>query len=128
MSAKYSVVARVNPGHPHAPKKFYPVVKSTGRVTLPQMAERIAEMSTLSSIDLVAALEGFLSTIPQELAKGNIVELGDFGTFRLVIRGEGADSAQEVTARNITKVRASFRAGKRFQHTLDGIAFEKASE
>ncbi|MBM3126702.1 MAG: DNA-binding protein, partial [Chloroflexi bacterium] len=32
MTVKFNVVERGNPANPAAPKKFYPSVKSTGRV------------------------------------------------------------------------------------------------
>jgi hypothetical protein len=64
MSVKYHVVARGKPGDPSAPKKHYASVKSSGRVTVFDMAEEISRMSTVSSIDLAAMLEAFLVTFP----------------------------------------------------------------
>jgi len=126
MTAKYTIVARGNPQDTSAPKKYYPLVKSRGDVTLRRLAERIAEISTLSSIDIVAALEALLTIIPQELAGGNIVRLGDFGAFSLRIRSTGSDTEEEVSAHNITTARAIFRPGKHFKAALDNIDFEKA--
>jgi len=126
MTVKYTVIARANPQDPSAPKKYYPVAKKTGQVSLQQLAGRAAEISTLSSVDIVAAVEAFLTIIPRELGDGNSVNLGDFGTFSLRIRGEGADSEEAVTAHSITKVLTSFRPGKRFKGTLSNIDFEKA--
>lgn len=125
MTVKYTVVARGKPGDPESPKKYYPMVKSTGKTTLRDLAERVAEISTVSSVDVVAVLEAFLTIVPRELADGNIVNLGDFGTFRLRVRSEGADSAEEVTARNITQALTRFRPGKRFKEALDNVSFEK---
>ena len=90
------------------------------------MADRAAEISTLSPVDIVAAVEAFLTIVPQELAEGNLVQLGDFGTFSLRIRSTGADTAAEVTARNVTNTLVGFRPGKRFKDTLDHITYEKA--
>lgn len=126
MTVKYTTVARGNPQDSAAPKKYYPLVKSTGETTLPELADRMAEMSTLSSVDLAAAVEAFLTIIPKELAAGNIVRLGDFGTFSLRVRSVGAESEEEVSARNITKTIASFRPGKRFKRELDAVEYEKA--
>ena len=126
MAVKYHTVARGNPSDRNAPKKYYPVVKSTGRVRQRDLARQAAEISTLSSADLAAALEIFLTIIPRELANGNIVDLGDFGTFSLRIRGAGADTEDAVTAHNITQVVAAFRPGQQFKHTLGDAKFEKA--
>ena len=124
MTVKYTVVARGNPQDPNAPKKYHVVAKSTGETTLPKLAERMAEISTLSSIDLTAALEALLTVIPKELAAGNIVRLGDFGSFSLRVRSEGAETEDGVSSRNITKRIIAFRPGKRFTSVVDDIEFE----
>ena len=124
MTVKYTIVARGNPQDPDAPKKYYPVAKSTGETTLSKLAERAAEMSTLSSVDLAAALEALLTVIPRELAAGNIVRLGDFGSFSLRVRSEGSETEDQVSSRNITKRIIVFRPGKRFTRVVDDIEFK----
>jgi len=128
MTVEYSIVARGNPQDPAEPKKYYPVLRSTGELKLRDLAERAAEMSTLSPVDVAAAVEAFLAIIPQELADGNIVRLGDFGTYSLRVRAEGAETEGGVSAKNITKVIAGFRPGKHFQNALDPdvMVFKKA--
>jgi len=126
MTVKFNVVQRGNPSNAEAPKKFYPSIESSGRKTLRQMAERIAQISTVSSADTMAVLEALLTTIPQELAAGNIVELGDFGNFWLRGDSEGTETAADVRASSIKGVLPRFNAGKEFKKVLDVIEFEKA--
>jgi predicted histone-like DNA-binding protein len=126
MTVKFTTVERGNPQDPTAPKKHYPLIQSKGKVTVQELAERAAEISTLSSADVAAAIEAFLTIVPDELADGNIVSLGDFGSFRLRTHGEGAATAEEVTARNIAKTLVTFNPGKRFKQVLNGIKYEKA--
>jgi nucleoid DNA-binding protein len=73
----------------------------------------------------MAALESFLAIVPKELAKGNIVELGDFGSFWLKTNTEGADTAEEVRSDQINTVLPRFNPGKQFKRTLDTIEFSK---
>lgn len=126
MTVKYNVVERGNPSNLAAPKKFYPSIASSGRKTLRQMAGRIAQISTVSSADTMAVLEALLTTIPEELAAGNIVELGDFGNFWLKSNSEGVDTAEAVHAGQINTVLPRFIPGKEFKKVLDAIEFEKA--
>ena len=126
MTVKFNVVQRGNPSNAEAPKKFYPSIESSGRKTLRQMAARISEISTVSSTDTMAVLEALLTTIPQELASGNIVELGDFGNFWLRGDSEGTETAADVRASSIKGVLPRFNAGKEFKKVLDVIEFEKA--
>ena len=126
MSVKYNVVARKNPRDPDAPPKYYPSIVSSGREGMREIAKQIAEISTVSSVDTMASLESLLSVLPRILANGNIVDLGDFGTFWLRVKTEGSESEADVTARNITNVQIQFRPGKEFKRALEVIEFKKA--
>jgi predicted histone-like DNA-binding protein len=125
MSVQFNVVERGKPGSPETPKKFYPSIVSSGKISQRDVAKRAAEMSTVSVADTAAVVENFLTIIAQELAKGNIVQLGEFGSFWLRTETEGADTAEEVRANQITNVLVKFTPGKEFQQVLDAITFEK---
>jgi len=126
MSVKFNVVERGKPGDPEAPKKFYPSIQSSGRVTTRELAEMAAQRSTLSTMDMMAAIEGFLAIIPEQLARGNIVELGDFGNFWLRASTEGVDNPEEVRAEHIESLMPRFNPGKEFKKVLDGIEFVRS--
>lgn len=126
MAARYRVIEKSNPQDPQGPRKFYPSYVSSGRVNQRKLAQQAADISTLSTADMAAAVEALLSLIPQMLADGNIVDLGDFGRFRLVIESEGSDTAVGVSARNIKKVHVRFAPGKQFKVALRQIKFVKA--
>lgn len=127
MTVKYNVVERGNPSNREAPKKFYPSIASTGRKTLRQLAARISEISTVSSADTMAVLEALLTTIPQELTAGNVVELGDFGNFWLKANSEGVESADAVRATQITTLLPRFNPGKEFKKVLATVEYEKGT-
>lgn len=127
MAARYNVVARGNPANPDAPKKYYASFTSSGKIKLRQLAEHIADISTVSSIDTLAVLEAFLQVVPREMADGNIVDLGEFGSFRLRIRSEGQEIFEAVSASSITKILPRFSPGKEFKKVIENTTFEKAS-
>ncbi|MFH1908780.1 MAG: HU family DNA-binding protein [Chloroflexota bacterium] len=126
MTVKFNVVKRGNPANAEAPKKFYPSIKSGGRMTLRELAKEISTISTVSSTDTMAVLEALLNIIPKELSKGNIVKLGDFGNFWLKANAEGADTAEAVRATQIKTLLPRFNPGKEFKKVLAAIEFEKA--
>lgn len=125
MTVKFNVVERRNPSNPEAPKKFYPSIQSSGRLSLRELAAVAADRSTLTETDFIAAVESFLAIIPKELAKGNIVELGDFGTFWLRTTADGTETADEVRADQISSLLPRFNPGKQFKRTLKTIEFSK---
>lgn len=128
MSVKFNVTPRKDPRDQNSQPKYYATVKSTGRVDTYGIARSINNMSTVSSVDTRAVLEAFMNVVPEQLADGKIVELGDFGTFRISVSSEGADASGEVTARNITDVRVLFQPGRRFKKLIESTEFEKIIE
>ena len=128
MTVKYSVTPRKDPRNQDSPAKYYVTVKSQSRAGIQAVARDINKMSTVSSVDTIGVLEAFMNIVPDMLADGKIVELGDFGSFRVSASSEGADTPEEVTSRNITNVRIIFLPGRRLKNLLSGIGFEKIQE
>jgi len=128
MAAKYVIVQRGNPGKLTEPKKFYASSKSSGDVTLRALSKEISSISTVSTADVMAVLEGFIEVVPRLLGDGKIVRLGDFGSLSLSIKGEGKEKEEEVTAKTITSTKINFRAGSVLNNELSGITFEKESK
>jgi predicted histone-like DNA-binding protein len=125
MSVKFNVVKRGNPAKSEAPQKFYPSIQSTGRMSVRQLAEKASAMSTLSTTDMMAAIESFLTIVPEELANGKIVELGDFGNFWLRSTSAGVEEAASVRGDQITNLIPRFNPGKQFKRVLNSARFEK---
>ena len=125
MPVKYAVVERPNPQNLDAPRKYYPSIQASGRTSLRQLTKRITQMCTVSSPDTMAVLESFSTIIPQELADGNSVELGDFGNFWLRSSAEGSEEMDKVSASQVTNLLPRFMPGKEFKKALSGVDFEK---
>jgi len=90
-----------------------------------EIAAEIAKMSTVSTIDAIAVLEAFKQVIPQHLAEGKIVRLGDFGTFITTINSQGEETADQVSAGSIKNTNLRFRAGEDFKDTLKVMKYER---
>ena len=127
MAVKFSASPKKDPRNLEADPKYYAIVKSDGRADTQAVARSINSMSTVSEPDTLAVLSAFLYVVPEKLADGKIVELGDFGTFRVTVSSEGAAQPEELTARHITDTKVIFTPGKRFKQMLDTIEFQKES-
>jgi len=127
MPIEYSLAERGNPAKPTAPKKFYAVARSQGDTSVRDMAGRINEMSTVSTVDVMAVLEALFQTVPRELAAGHIVRFGDFGSFLVSLQGEGADTEKEFTSALINNVKVVFRPGKLFDQAMQGADLRRVS-
>ena len=127
MPIKFSVTPRKDPRDQASEPKYYATVRSSGRADTYAIAKSINSMSTVSSVDTAAVLEAFLNVVPEKLAEGNIVELGEFGSFRVSVSSEGSAEAADVNARSITDVRVLFTPGRRFKQVLDTVQFQKVN-
>ena len=125
MSVKYNVVERGNPSDANAPKKYYPSPVSSGSVDLRQIAKRAAEISTVSMPDAMAVIEALLILIPDEIGRGNVVKLGDFGSFWIKLKTEASETSESVTRHNVTGLVPRFTPGKEFKANLKNVTFEK---
>jgi predicted histone-like DNA-binding protein len=126
MPVKYIVVPHKIPSKPDQPVTYYPRLKSTGEVSLREIAEDIAAGSTVSTADTMATIEGLLQKIPQYLAEGRIVRLGELGSFHLSIQAEGSDSPEKVNASKIKRNKLHFRAGMLLKDMLKHLDYRKA--
>jgi len=126
MAIKYSIIQRPKPGDPTAPKKFYALIKTDGEVSLRELANQIASISTVSTIDTMAVLESLVQVIPNHLLNGRIVRLGDLGSFYVTLSSGGADTEDDFTTSLIKKANVSFRPGKLIKNKIKTATFEKA--
>jgi predicted histone-like DNA-binding protein len=124
---KYKLKEQVDPRDVSAPKTFLPVKQKQETLTLRDFAKRISRESTVSSMDAMAVLEGLLQIIPDEIANGKIIKLGDFGTFRSTISSESAVSAEAFHVSKIKGLNVRFRPAKEFTKQISNIDFELVS-
>jgi len=124
---KIHVKEKVNPQAPLDPRKWYGIAKASGEVGIRQLAKQISKETTLGTPDVVAVLEALLQNIPEYLLEGKIVKLGDFGTYRLTVSGQGAETLEEYNTNLIQKTNLHFRAGKVFNDSLASVVFRKVS-
>jgi nucleoid DNA-binding protein len=66
--------------------------------------------------------------VPKCLADGQIVRLGDFGSFYIRIKSEGATTEDGFNVSMIKDTKLHFRPGKEIENVLNNITFEKVSD
>lgn len=119
------VVQMANPSDRSAPKKFYARIVSDGEITLKELSESIADISTVSRVDTLAVLEAFIMLVPKQLKNGKIVRLGEFGSFSVSGSSEGHDTEEEVSGSSIKSRKCLFRPGREINDALKAIQFYK---
>lgn len=127
MSLLIKPMARKSFADPAAPPKYYAVAKSRNKVTMKMVCARVANATTMSEADVYGVLKALLAEMGFILMEGDMVELDDFGTFRLTVNSEGVEDVDDVTSNLVTKVNIRYRAGSDLANKVKSIKIEKAS-
>ena len=91
--------------------KWYPQAVIVGKpATTDEVADELAEISTVSRGDTYAVLKNLGKVLSSFMKEGRTVKLEGIGTFYYTIaaKGKGLDKAEDVTAAHIENVRVRF--------------------
>lgn len=91
--------------------KWYPqAVQVDQPFTTDELADRLADISTVSRADVWAVLKNLPGVMADMMAQGRSVRLEGLGTFRYTINAEkqGVDTPEEVSDAQITAVRVRY--------------------
>ena len=126
MSVKYTLQEKGNPQNPAAPKKWYAIAKNTGEVTLKRLSREIAESYTnVTDTEVLVVLNVLAKALNRHLANGEIVRLGDFGSFKISMGSAGAEAPEKFNPSMIRNPKVIFRPGIDLKEMLQNLNFEK---
>lgn len=126
-NVNYSVSPRVNPNDRDSAPKYYGHVQANGDVSLREMSERIQQTCTVTKADVYAVLVALEDVIAESLKGGEIVRLGDLGTFRISISSKGVLKEDEYDESHITGARINFRPGVALNGVLSELTYRKVA-
>lgn len=120
---KFSLALRKNPLNPSASPKFYATAQSSGEKSLDEMSRSIEQLCTVTRPDVLAVLAALQITIKESLCNGEIVRLGDLGSFRVGLRGKGTLTEKEFSPVLIKKARVVFKPSKEIFDALKTLTY-----
>lgn len=104
--------------------KFYAHAQINGTTSLKQFSQLIASQTTVSRADVAAVLISSVENLVMELQRGNQVEFGELGKFRLQITSKGAEKAADFKSdTNITGVNVQFVPGEDLNDLFSKLEF-----
>ena len=123
MSIFLKPVQRRNPLKPEEAMKWYPVQYTTKMVDETEVAELIADETTLNPMEGQMAIRQLRKVVQRLLLDGKSVKLGNWGTFNVTLSTEGAATKDELTARNVKSVNINFQPGDELKAALQKADF-----
>ena len=97
MAIKVNIVAKINPQDKAAPAKYYANAVHGKRIELPDLAKAISKRCSMREGDVLGVLCQLMVNFTEEISEGNIVSLGELGTFYVNVSSEGAETPEKLT-------------------------------
>lgn len=116
-------VQRRNPLDEDAPLKWYPVQYTTKLVDETEVAELVADETTLNPMEALMAIRQLRKIVQRLLLDGKSVKLGNWGTFNVTLNTVGADTKEALTANNVKRVNINFQAGDDLKNAMQKADF-----
>jgi predicted histone-like DNA-binding protein len=125
MSIKFKAVEKHNPLQKESQRKYYASAVVQKKLSLDELASLISDGSTVRRNDIYAVLIGLVDVTKRELAQGNLVQLGDLGSFTVNVSSEGKETPEALTAHHIESSKIIFRPAVQLRDMLKTLRFEK---
>ncbi|MGV9003655.1 HU family DNA-binding protein [Flavobacterium sp.] len=113
-----------SPTDASAPMLYYPRVIKKGEVDLEQLSDEISAATSLSQGDCYAAVISLTKMMQNHLELGEIVRLGQLGSFQISVKGIGTTTAEAVAPKSVKSASIIFRPGKRLKLMLQNLKFK----
>lgn len=121
----FTSVLRRNMMEKDKPDLYYALAKSSGEIDIDEMAERIQRSSTVNWADVLCVLRALQTEMIESFKKGEIVRLGNLGSFYVTLRSSGVLTLKEVKEGVILGARVRFRPGKEIKNAMKTLEYSK---
>lgn len=124
----FTYVRRKNIAHKEKPDLYYALAKASGDITISEMSERIQRSSTVNGADVVAVLHALEEEMTDSFKRGEIVRLGDLGSFQVTLRSSGVEEQKNVKDSLIKGAHICFRPGAGIRSVLKTLVYSKLKD
>lgn len=121
VKVKRNVTLGSNPG-----EKFVVRLYRGTDVQLEQIAEDIANQTTISFADTIAVLKSLEVNISKYVVSGQAVKLGYLGSFIPQISAKAMETAEEADVSSIHRFSCRFLPSVEFKRTLKKVKFKQS--
>lgn len=127
MSLPYRLILRPDMTKNASPgsKLYYGQLRTQQKIDFKKLCEMVSGHCTATKGEVELVIDGLIYVLKQQLAMGSVVQMGEFGNFRVTAGSKGAAWAKDFTPSLFKKGRIVFTPSVNLKKLLDGISFEK---
>lgn len=116
-------IFKKNPQAPENAPKLYASAVHSVKIDIEELALGVSERCSLRRSDVQGALLALMEIIPNELLKGNIVSLGELGSFYANVKSAGVETEGELSISMVKGTRIKYRPTKELTKKLRMIDY-----
>ena len=130
MSVKYKLVLKkdLTKGAATDAKRYYASANVTGMMDFDTICDVVADRSTASDGDVALVLLGLIRCMQEALLRGEVVQLGALGNFRLSLGSSGVVNADDFHASLIRKPRIIYSPGVKLREMIAKVSIERIGQ
>lgn len=106
-------------------KLYYAQTRATGTCTFEELCTLVAQSSTASSGDVKVVIDRMIEFLLLFLARGEVVQCGEFGTFQLVQTSSGSPTTEDFSSALLYRARLRFRPGEKLRNLIQTTKGER---
>ena len=106
-------------------KLYYAQTRATGTCTFTELCALVAQSSTASSGDVKVVIDRLIEFLLLFLARGEVVQCGEFGTFQLVQTSSGSPTTEDFSSALLYRARLRFRPGEKLRNLIQTTKGER---
>jgi Bacterial nucleoid DNA-binding protein len=119
---------RKNPSKISEPGKYYALAQAYGEMDFDAICTDVDSRCTVTKADVSAVIESVLVSMKAGLANGQVVRLGNFGSFQVGVNGKGAETEKEYTSSLIKGTRIAFRPGRLLTNMQKTLSYTQVAK
>jgi predicted histone-like DNA-binding protein len=120
-------IPKRNPQAPAEDPKFYASLVHEERVEIDALATKVSQRCSLRRSDVHGVLVALMDIIPEQLLNGDIVALGELGSFCAAVSSEGVDSVDDLSVTMVRGAKIQYRPTKELKKKLRMLDYTIAS-
>ncbi len=125
MAIKFKLITRKNPSKPEQAPKHYASIVRPEKITIDELSRRVAEISPVNELDTQTALLSLAKIIPEYLANGATVELGDLGRLQVNLSSSGVENEEDFRKELIKSCNVRFQPSVQVKKAMKNVDYKK---
>lgn len=125
MSYRYRTYKKKFQKNGKSEEKYFAVAKSNRLLGIEELAKEIGQRSIVKESTIIPVLIELSNVMGDKLSHGYNIKLDKIGTFGVAVKSKGYDSPSEITPKEVSFSKVTFRPDKKLVTKLKEMKYEK---